>query len=295
VPFPAITTQDLDLTKVEEIIAHLITTDGEHGLLGALASLKDARIPFLERYVQRGPGAAASDVVPASCHRSYWGYDYGMLANDTLGDCVIAAIYHAIMHARKQAKTGLIDPADSAALTACAVATYSLITGYVKGDASTDRGTDPNAAWTFWVKNGVALPDGTEDQIAAICQIRPTDGINVRRGIYEFDSVGISLELPLAWQTAGGVWDVGGDTNDPQWAAGGWGGHEVLGVSYDAKHVAVITWGGVKLLTWAALATYGSLVLAQLSKDDVNANDLTETGINVEALAADFQAFTAAA
>ncbi len=258
----------------------------QHGKLGAHVGGGNPLFPMLRDYVRR----TSTVQVPATCNRDDKDINYGMLANDQIGDCVIAAIYHAIMHMHKGAGKPIPSPD---VLTALTVKVYSAITGYVPGDPSSDNGTDPTQAWTYWRKHGVPWPDPSgaisEHKIIGSAQVLPHDGMNLKRGIYEFDCVGLSLNLPLAWQRMG-VWDAGGDPASPQWQPGGWGGHEVLGVSYDTEHIAIITWGGVKLMTWRGWGTYGTLALCHLTRDQIASGGVSQTGVDLAALAVDLQA-----
>ncbi len=274
-----ITRPDLDLRD------HVEPLDpSEFGKLGAHVGGGDPRFPMLRDH------ADSTVKVPAACHRSLRGFDYGMLGNDAVGDCVIAELYHSVQHSR--ATAGRKDaPAGDPALTQCTLKTYSAITGYDpaqtdrNGDNPTDQGTDPGGAYAYWQTTGILLPDGSTDKIAGTAQVLPHDGANIRRGIYEFDCVGISLALPLAWQAAK-VWDVGGDPlRDPAWQPGGWGGHQTTGVSFDARQLAIVTWGKIVLISWPAIGTYGTLILVRVSRDQIGGGGKSVTGINYDSLA----------
>lgn len=260
-----------------------ILGQGEHGLLGAHVGGGNPLIPLLADFVV----VQKKLVVPKVVNRSYVGYDYGMLGNDRYGCCVFADLYHDIMHARKGVKRADV-PVDSTQLTQCVLGSYSDVTGFTPDDPSTDRGTNPADAMQYWHDEGLLLPDGSRDKIDGAVQILPHDGANFRRGVYEFDAVHMSVSLPVAWQQAGNTWDVGGDpVNDPNWQPGGWGGHEVLGVSFDARVIAFVTWGGIKFMTWRAWGTYGSLGIVSLSKDEIGRTGVSETGLNYDVMTKD--------
>jgi hypothetical protein len=265
------TNPDLDLRK--ELADYLTERDGHLGMKSAFNPL----VPMLRSFVK--PQAAPP---PVAVHRSFYGFKSGMLGNDSIGDCVIAQVFHALIHVHHV--LGLPIP-DVDALTAMAIEVYSAVTGYVPGDPSTDQGSNPPDAYAFWKQVGLPFPDDAHrHQIDVYAQILPHDGVNIMRAIYACDSVGLSLAMPQAWQGAA-TWDVGGDPNtDPAWQPGGWGGHQVLGVSYDRRNIAVWTWGGVKLLTWRAWGTYGELALTQASKDWIGNTGVSETGLDLAAL-----------
>ncbi len=253
-----------------------------HGKLGAHVGGGNPLVPLLARYV-----VASTFQVPTSCNRDYPTLNYGMLANDNIGDCVIAELYHKIMHMHQGVKKPVPNPT---VLTPLVVEVYSAITGYVPGDDTTDNGTDPAQAYAYWKHHGLPWPDPSGKtalhHILGLAQVLPHDGANLMRGIYEFDGAGLSLALPLAWQQMD-IWDAGGDPQkDPNWQAGGWGGHQVLGVSYDSQHIAIITWGGIKLMTWRGWGTYGELALVAVTQDQIGSG-VSETGLDLKALSAD--------
>lgn len=258
----------------------------QHGKLGAHVGGGNPLVPLLRDYVVQKTAQA----VPATCNRDDASLDYGMLANDSLGDCVPAEVYHSIMHAHAGVGKPVPNPDQ---LTPLVVDTYSAVGGYVSGDESTDNGTDPVAMYAYWRKHGVPWLDPTGKtvlhKIVGSVQILPHDGVNLKRGIYEFDGAGLSLAMPIAWQTAN-IWDAGGDAQrDPKWQPGGWGGHQVLGVSFDGAHIAVITWGGVKLMTWTGWGTYGQLAQVGVTKDELSAGGVSETGLALGQLESDFK------
>lgn len=244
--------------------------------LGAHAGIADPRFPLLRDHVDR------TVRVPATVHRSHREFRWPMLGNDTVGDCVIADIYHGIQHMRLGAARPVPAVTDSEAL-----GVYSAITGYTPRDPSTDQGTDPTVAWAYWQQTGVPLPNGSTDRIAGTVQILPHDAQNFRRAIWEFDSVGMAVSLPLTAQGQT-IWDVAGDpSSNPDAQPGSWGGHMIRGVSYDSQRIAFISWGQIMLMTWRFWGTYGEVALAGLSPDLINRGGVSETGVDYATLAHD--------
>ena len=72
---------------------------------------------------------------PAAVSRPHPGFQWGMLANDQIGDCVIAMMLHSIEDFHLDDGTPVPAFTEQDAISA-----YSAITGYVPGDPSTDRG-----------------------------------------------------------------------------------------------------------------------------------------------------------
>src|ERR1700757_5533476 len=69
-------------------------------------------------------------------HDKLVGNQWGMLANDQLGDCAIADALH--QHLLWNMEHGVTIPLTDA----CAIQNYSNVTGYIPGDAASDQGTD---------------------------------------------------------------------------------------------------------------------------------------------------------
>jgi hypothetical protein len=240
--------------------------------LGCRLAGPDPRLPRLASAVD------PSVVVPRSVHRSDRSFAWGMLGNDSVGDCVEAAMLHAIEHMHLGAWTTPPTFADQDALNL-----YGAITGYDPSNPSTDQGTDPNQAIAYWQNHGVPVGDGV-DRIATAAQVDPADGMNVRRGIWEFDVALLSLALPISAQQQT-TWDVvGNPKTDPNSQPGSWGYHEVVAFSYDSYRVAFCSWGQIMLMTWRFFGAYCQLVLVPLSTDVIGKTGVSETGVNYPTL-----------
>jgi hypothetical protein len=141
---------------------------------------------------------------------------WGMMLNDTLGDCTIAGCGHAVQvwTANTSGIVTLPDPTIESY--------YEQWDGYVPGNPNTDNG-------------GVEL-------------------VEIQQSIALFAGVYIGLSLPLTAQTQA-VWDVvkgGGAKAKP----GSWGGHCVYVPKYDANGFTCITWGQPKTMTLAFWKKY---------------------------------------
>src|SRR5690349_9390610 len=86
---------------------------------------------------------------------------WGMLANDQVGDCVLAGADHETMLWNKLAGR-TVQFTDTTALR-----DYSAITGYNPDDPSTDQGTDMQVAASYRRKTGVVDVHGTRHKVAA--------------------------------------------------------------------------------------------------------------------------------
>jgi hypothetical protein len=182
--------------------------------------------------------------------------------NDTLGDCVIAALAHIV---------GLLTGNAGNLFTytqAMIIAAYSAIGGYVPGDPSTDNGCDELTALQYVQSNGFA--DGTK--LSGFLALDATNQQEVMQALFLFENLFFGVELPDAWinpfpSAAGFTWDVGSpDTSN---------GHAFCGVGYNAAGVQIDTWGLIGTVTWAAVqalcaGTDGGQLYVLLSPDIIN-------------------------
>lgn len=221
---------------------------------------------------------------PPAVHRSHYGFAWGMLGNDVVGDCEIAMLLHDINAYRLSA--GL---APFPFTTEAAIALYSAIAGYNPADPSTDQGTDPGQAHTYWQTIGIPLPGGGVDKIAATVAIDPADDLHVAVGVYEFVAVDWALAMPLSAQTQR-VWDVVGDGTTGDSAPGSWGGHAVDEVSYDPNHEAIGTWGGIKLMTKPFRRRYAQGASVNVNQNMLSLSGASVTGLKIDKLLSDVRA-----
>ena len=212
----------------------------EHSLmrLGKRRPKYDHRVPMFARF--------ATDVAPppASVDWTCGVAEFGMMDNDTLGDCTAAGVAHAY-----QIWTGDVrrewTPTD-----AQVVAFYSATTGYRPGEASTDQGGVESDILAYLLKNGYY-----GHHIGAYAAIDVKNLYHVQQAAALFGPLYIGVALPVSAQTQD-VWDVPSSGVAGSGAPGSWGGHCVVVVGYDATHVTVITWGALKKMTWAFWNAY---------------------------------------
>ena len=129
-----------------------------------------------------------------------------MLANDRLGDCVIAEDLH--LAAMRAAVAGAPwEPTDDQAIS-----TYSAVTGYTPSDPSTDQGTDPLAMVRWRLAN--PYPDGTK-----LLDARLVDGsslLGTQQAVWLATGCLGWASLPDACESeegAGDIWDAAGPPN----------------------------------------------------------------------------------
>lgn len=250
-----------------------MATDHSTMKLGKKAAKHDPRRLKLGNYLQ-----PLGDP-PATRDWTIGGANYGMMLNDSLGDCTIAGCAHAIQIC--SAAVGQeVTVSDDVVLQY-----YEKWDGYdpANPDYTDQGGVEPDVL-NDWRRDTF---DGHE--LLAYCDPDPGNAVHVKWGINLFGGLYIGLQLPASAQNQG-VWDV---ADGPDGEPGSWGGHCVFVPAYTPDHLLCITWGQIKAMTWAFWQKYCDESHALLLKDFINANDQTADGIDLDALQADLKAVTA--
>lgn len=220
--------------------------------------------------------------------RSRVGHDklvtnWGMLANDRLGDCVIAGIYHALMLWNAMNGGGSsIKVTDERV-----VKTYSELTGY-NGTEATDNGTDMVEAAKHLRDHGFVDDNGISHKIAAFVGLHPGDWLQHQVAIRLFGCAAVGIRFPnSAWtqfekrQTWTPVPRTGFD-----------GGHYILATSTASRLMKCVTWGRLQPLDQKFLAEYEDEGQAYLSWEMLNPEGKTIDGYDREGLLKDLATFT---
>ena len=153
---------------------------------------------------------------------------FPMDGNDTLGDCTIAALAHAVTTYH-----GLVGSKDIMAQQAV-VKLYMHLTGGV------DSGLNELDVLNYWRQHKVA-----GDRIMAYATINPKNHTHVQQAIEIFGGVYLGFQVQqncLQEFDNHQPWTPGPLTND---------GHAVFAVAYDQTGVTVLTWGSTQQGTWA--------------------------------------------
>jgi hypothetical protein len=243
-----------------------------------MPDLKLGKLPAREGAVKLklADYAGALPEPPAS-----FGWDYlvkptawGMLGNDTVGDCVIAGGLHETLLWRAAAKQ------TTSLSTACALKNYEAITGYNPNDPSSDQGTDMEAAAKYRRKTGLTDAHGTRHKIAAYVSCTPDE---VPAALWLFGAVGMGIEFPAFAMddfNAGKVWDVQRTNAKIE------GGHYVplTGRSADGNYRGV-TWAAAIEITPRFTAKYADEWIVYLSTEQLT-NGVNGTDLNGNKLAA---------
>lgn len=196
----------------------------------------------------------------------------GAMLNDMIGDCVEAAVGHAIQVFTFNADgaANMVTPSDAAIELF-----YEQAGNYVPGDPSTDNGTIVQVALTDW-------SNGTVDanQLAAFVEIDQMDMPNVQRSIWESGLVLIGLTVPAYLQNLeapGSVWDLD-PTADNTIVAG----HAVIAVGYDASgNIPIQSWGYWYTMTPAFFAKFVDESYALANAAWIKATGLSPAGLTL--------------
>lgn len=243
--------------------------------LGKKAPTFDPRTLKFAKY------ATALPVYPASCDNfAKFTASWGMLGNDTLGDCVEAAGAHSIDAWNSFSNIGrpLITEAQT-------IAAYSTAAGYVTGNPDTDNGTDMLTFLKDWRNQGLY-----GEKIVAFVQLKPGNLDELRQAVYLFGVAFIGLALPITAQSQA-AWTVPGNLEGDA-VPGSWGGHCVPVGAYSTEILprqrnTVITWGQKLQMSDYFYQCYCDEAYAVLSVDWLNQSGLDPTGFNLAQLQAD--------
>lgn len=222
---------------------HYVHTDGRILRLGKGDARVDSRNLQFHNYLMK-------DIAPAPLILNWYGSvtSWGMLANDTLGNCTIASKFHDAQVAALNS-TGS-DSGDSCTFTdADAIKYYSLWDGYVPGDPNTDQGGVILDVLKDWHQQRLM-----GHRLFAYTSLNPSDQPNIMKAIELFGITDLGLQLPLSAQSqVGTLWDV---ASGPGGEAGSWGGHNVTAAAYNETGPIFITWGALQQATWKFLFAY---------------------------------------
>jgi hypothetical protein len=240
-------------------------------MLGKLPPKLDKRTLKLAHYLELNElPPLQSSVMNSPAVKVPW----GMMFNDTEGDCTCAAMGHIVMAITANAGAVVVPSDDQVQ------AMYEQIGGYVPGNASTDNGATELDACKYMQQTGLA---GVKlDAFADITIINLTD---LKYSVQLFGAAYIGVNLP---QSAMDNFDAGqklwSDTTDTNIL----GGHAVPLIDYDEVGPYCITWGQRQQMTWAWYAQYCDEAHAPLFLQGFK-----PSGLNLAALEADLKLVTA--
>jgi hypothetical protein len=215
---------------------------------------------------------------PESCDWLSQVREWGMLANDAVGDCTCAGAAHVAIAADKygQGRNLVISDDDVLAM-------YSAVSGYNPTDPSTDVGATLQDALDFWRKNGLA-----GNRIAAFAFIDAQDVDLVRACIATFGAVYCGMIFPSSAMdqiNRGEPWTVVRRSRIE-------GGHCVPIGAYDADSFTCVTWGQTQRMDLGFYRRYFDEVAVPIDLDWMTAAGTSPAGLDVAKLNADYEALT---
>ena len=246
----------------------------KHYKLGRKPKSGHDKLPKFENFLSAKYGSEAPPLPPIPSAIDWGGKitNWGMMENDQVGDCVLAAIGHADMVYTSNAST-LITPSDDDILGA-----YSDITGYVYGNKDTDHGTNLVEAMNYWQSKGLG-----GRKIVSYVAANPDNIEHVKAAIALFGSIIVGVDLPddaEATFEAGNPWTNAANRNYE-------GGHGMEAHGYDENFIYLTTWGRVQRATWGWMLAFCNETLVPISADWFNAVGYSPNGFNMAQLMAD--------
>ena len=189
--------------------------------------------------------------------------DWGMLGNDTVGDCAFAGTDHEHM-----LWTGIGNRGSLSAKfkTSNTLSDYSALTGYVPGDPSTDVGTVVSELMDYRRTTGVIDAAGKRHKIDLAVRLpKPYSWSLFINALWCFKVVAVGFMVPgsaMDQFDQGLPWDYVGDDNIE-------GGHYVpaAGSTNSAGEVTVLTWGRRQAMTKAFWNHYVDELWVPLSRE----------------------------
>jgi hypothetical protein len=203
---------------------------------------------------------------------------WGVLANDTIGDCTIAAALHLIMGWQAVANAGTpIQFTDQDAISL-----YSTITGYNPADPSTDQGAAETDVLNYWKTTGM-----NGHKIAGYTSLDVSNIEMIKAAVFLFGGVYLGFQVPnyIMSVAPGGSWSQtpGADTTIV-------GGHAIYICGYGADGVTIVSWGQTFTFDWDFWTAYVDEGYALVSTDWVKKSGKAPSGLDLSALLADLTA-----
>jgi hypothetical protein len=204
----------------------------------------------------------------------------GMMLNDKLGDCAIAAPGHLI-------QLWTADCGKQVILSDEVIEqTYQAVGGYVPGDASTDNGCVMLDVLKYWRNQGIG-----GHYIKAFGELSRSRG-QIQLAVYYLQGAYLGFALPAALDTDATVWDTV-PSGDPKTVPGSLGGHAICAVQgYDEDGFWIISWGTWIKVTWEFYAAYADEQYGILTPDQFDPNGTNPLGLNLSQMNDYFAAIT---
>jgi|SRR6185312_9298223 len=249
---------------------------------GRLPRKHDPRVPHYSALITK---AINLPPIPKQVDNGKGLDDWGMMLNDTLGDCTCAAVYHSLQ-TWTLANGALDTEPDSHVLNL-----YESACGYIPGNALTDEGGVEQDVLKYWASTGIQRGNGI-DKLTGFVEIDPRQLDDVQRGIWECGVVYIGFGVPKGLIDDGNVPEVWELPKNPVIE----GGHAVILNGYQPAKVqsgygatialdarfTVISWGDRYEMTEPFFAGLTDEVYGLVSADWVDTTGKTPAGLGLE-------------
>lgn len=200
---------------------------------------------------------------------------FGMLLNDSLGDCGEAGWLHGLQVWLCNVGKMFV-PTNAQALTL-----YEQVAGYVPGNASTDVGTNLRDL----LKRMTKTPVPGTSKILAYVSVDPKNEAEVKAALTLTGWLYAGLNLTdHSYQDEGVNWTLTsgkGGQPDPEL------GHCVIFTGFTSRGVKTVTWGEEGTASWGYVAKCCDELYAIVSPDWMNAAGVDPSGLNTAQLEAD--------
>lgn len=254
--------------------------------LGRCPRAFDPSVPHLSAL--RAAPRRAMAPLPTAVH---WGEDpklnsWGMMLNDQLGCCTIAAAYHLMQVWSARGRSQVLTEPDDKVLEA-----YREFAGY-NGTPATDNGAVEQDILCRWLTTGVPIREGTakdpapgRSRLLFYGEIDVRNVMDVCRAIYDCGGVYIGFNVPdwlMSEPTLPSVWDGAHPTR------GVVGGHAVCLVGYDEDENTfdVVSWGQLYKMKFDFFGRYVDEAYALAHPWWIDAIGRTPLNLSVEELRA---------
>jgi len=229
--------------------------------------------------VKLGNHLSVTPAVPAVVDWASQVTSWPMYDNDRIGDCTCAALGHAV-----QAWTTYGEGNTLTLPVGDVLSLYEAVSGYNPATGANDNGAVEQKVLQYVQQNGIG-----GRKIRAFAQVDHTNLDEMKQALDIFGSVYVGFQVPQSAEQqfgAGQPWTV--VPGSPVI-----GGHAIDIQKWDADYIYPVTWGKLQPMTPEFWLTYGDEAWVIISDDWVNDHTgLTPTGLNLDALLAEFDALT---
>jgi len=251
--------------------------------LGRTPRAYDPRIPHLSALLA---GKHIPPPPPSVNYTAKMPPAFGMMLNDTLGDCTCAAVYHAIQVWSFNAQGAEVTEPDKDVEQL-----YIQACGYDPKKGGEGPGGNEQHVLEYILNNGAPFgPAGKQrHKILGFVEVDPRQIDDVKSTINDCGVAYIGFNVPQSVLPPNAeppaVWTV--DPKNSKII----GGHAVVLPGYDADGAIVISWGQIYKMTWQFFSKFVDEVYGIADAEWVAKTGKTPAGMSLAELEAQMQAF----